>query len=111
MRKMKAVILTALNRLIEGFAVPSMSQAFYTSELLQRNKTYFHYLYPVSIMCLLFSCTTGTSLGKKGRRADDWSLTLRRPSASPNKEWKDRSVRTESTMTQIRGFLKENILT
>lgn len=54
------------------------------------------------MICLCWfwhDCSTDTSLGKKERHANVWSLTQRHPLASRNKEWKDRLVRIESIIT------------
>lgn len=47
-----------------------------------------------------YDCSTDTSLGKRERHANVWSLTQRHPLASRNKEWKDRSVRVEGIITR-----------
>lgn len=51
-----------------------------------------------------FFCWTGTSLGKKEKRVDEWSLTQKHLSASQNKEWKDRLVRKSHDFGRFKRF-------
>lgn len=100
LQMMKPVIPTSLNRRIKDTAVPLIYQVFFTSKIYSSHN--FKSLRGfVSKKCnyvcgSLCPCFTGTSLGRKERHADVWSLTRRRISASPNQEQKDRLVRIKS---------------